>query len=223
MPRIASIRRRWVLDLLTGKKLTQEEIAALEAKKKEREARCKHRPTVSRSSRRRFSLHSSKPYRCKASRGNGDEGTRQMKKLTLTVLAVGLAALQPFANAQFGSGVVFDPTQAGHAVTQSRTKRRPSPTKLARLSKANKSSPIPSRLQRRPCKPTTSRSSNTTSPPDDPRARMLYARFLSPLLTCYSCSKSRIPMQFDGWLNSANTGRAPHPRTNKLAFRTPTT
>ena len=28
-------------DLLTGKKLTQEEIAALEAKKREREARCK--------------------------------------------------------------------------------------------------------------------------------------------------------------------------------------
>ena len=28
-------------DLLTGKKLTQEEIAALEAKKKERDARCK--------------------------------------------------------------------------------------------------------------------------------------------------------------------------------------
>ena len=28
-------------DLLTGKKLTQEEIAALEAKKKEREARCR--------------------------------------------------------------------------------------------------------------------------------------------------------------------------------------
>ena len=28
-------------DLLTGKKLTQEDIAALEAKKKEREARCK--------------------------------------------------------------------------------------------------------------------------------------------------------------------------------------
>ncbi len=42
-----------------------------------------------------------------------------MKKLTLTVLAVGFAAaLQPFANAQFGSGIVFDPTQAGHAVTQ---------------------------------------------------------------------------------------------------------
>jgi hypothetical protein len=30
-------------DLLTGKKMSQEEIAALEAKKKEREARCKPR------------------------------------------------------------------------------------------------------------------------------------------------------------------------------------
>ena len=40
-----------------------------------------------------------------------------MKKLTLTVLAVGFAAaLQPFANAQFGSGIVFDPTQSGGGV-----------------------------------------------------------------------------------------------------------
>ena len=42
-----------------------------------------------------------------------------MKKLTLTVLAVGFAAaLQPLANAQFGSGIVFDPTQSGHAIVQ---------------------------------------------------------------------------------------------------------
>ena len=42
-----------------------------------------------------------------------------MKKLTLTVLAVGFAAaLQPLANAQFGSGIVFDPTQSGHAIAQ---------------------------------------------------------------------------------------------------------
>ena len=67
-----------------------------------------------------------------------------MKKLTLTVLAVGFAAaLQPFANAQFGSGIVFDPTQAGHAVTQIETKNNPSPTKPGRLSRANKSSPTP--------------------------------------------------------------------------------
>jgi hypothetical protein len=47
-----------------------------------------------------------------------------MKKFTLTVLAVGFAALQPFANAQFGSGIVFDPTQAGHAVTQIENEQR---------------------------------------------------------------------------------------------------
>jgi hypothetical protein len=43
-----------------------------------------------------------------------------MKELTLTVFAVGLAAatLQPLANAQFGSGIVFDPTQSAHAVVQ---------------------------------------------------------------------------------------------------------
>ena len=42
-----------------------------------------------------------------------------MKKLILTALAIGLAtAFEPAAHAQFGSGIVFDPTQAGHAVTQ---------------------------------------------------------------------------------------------------------
>src|SRR6202050_1124066 len=48
-----------------------------------------------------------------------------MKKLTLGALAVGLAAtLQPAAHAQFGSGIVFDPTQAGHAVTQIENEQR---------------------------------------------------------------------------------------------------
>ena len=42
-----------------------------------------------------------------------------MKKLILTALAIGLAtALQPAAHAQFGSGIVYDPTQSVHAVTQ---------------------------------------------------------------------------------------------------------
>ena len=42
-----------------------------------------------------------------------------MKKLIVTALAIGLAAaLQPAALAQFGSGIVYDPTQSVHAVTQ---------------------------------------------------------------------------------------------------------
>jgi hypothetical protein len=42
-----------------------------------------------------------------------------MRKMTFISLAIGLAAaLQPIAHAQFGSGIVFDPTQSAHAVVQ---------------------------------------------------------------------------------------------------------
>src|ERR1700686_3833064 len=48
-----------------------------------------------------------------------------MKKPIVAALVVGLAtALQPPAHAQFGSGVVFDPTQAGHAVAQIENEER---------------------------------------------------------------------------------------------------
>ena len=42
-----------------------------------------------------------------------------MKKLILTALAIGITTvLQPAAHAQFGSGIVYDPTQSAHAVVQ---------------------------------------------------------------------------------------------------------
>ncbi len=42
-----------------------------------------------------------------------------MKKLIVTALVVGInAALHPIAHAQFGSGIVYDPTQSAHAITQ---------------------------------------------------------------------------------------------------------
>ncbi len=42
-----------------------------------------------------------------------------MRKMPLSALVVALTlALQPTAHAQFGSGVVFDPTQSAHALTQ---------------------------------------------------------------------------------------------------------
>src|SRR5712664_4874713 len=48
-----------------------------------------------------------------------------MKQLISKALAIGLAvAWQPVAHAQFGSGIVFDPTQAGHAVTQIENEQR---------------------------------------------------------------------------------------------------
>ena len=42
-----------------------------------------------------------------------------MRKMTLIPLAIGVAvALQPAAHAQFGSGIVLDPTQSAHAIVQ---------------------------------------------------------------------------------------------------------
>ena len=42
-----------------------------------------------------------------------------MKKLIVVALALGLAvALPTVAHAQFGSGIVYDPTQSAHAYTQ---------------------------------------------------------------------------------------------------------
>src|SRR6202142_3138266 len=42
-----------------------------------------------------------------------------MRKIIVIFLSMGLAAsLSPIAHAQFGSGVVFDPTQSAHAITQ---------------------------------------------------------------------------------------------------------
>ena len=42
-----------------------------------------------------------------------------MRKMTLISLAIGLAAaFEPIAHAQFGSGIVFDPVQSGHAIVQ---------------------------------------------------------------------------------------------------------
>jgi hypothetical protein len=42
-----------------------------------------------------------------------------MRKLIITILSMGIAVTLPAgAHAQFGSGIVFDPTQSGHAVVQ---------------------------------------------------------------------------------------------------------
>jgi hypothetical protein len=42
-----------------------------------------------------------------------------MRKIIVALLSMGLAGLlPPIAHAQFGSGIVFDPTQSGHAIVQ---------------------------------------------------------------------------------------------------------
>src|SRR6202163_605766 len=132
-----------------------------------------------------------------------------MKKLTLTVLAVGLAVLQPFANAQFGSGVVFDPTQAGHAVTQIKNEEASIANEARQIEQGQQIFTNTVKIA------TTALQAYNVAKQQYELThqmilapRMLYARFLSPtsdLLMLQQISNTYGNSM--GWLNSANTGK----------------
>jgi len=133
-----------------------------------------------------------------------------MKKLILATLTFGLgAALAPFAQAQFGSGVVFDPTQAGHAVTQIRNEEKSIANEVHQLEQGqqiftNTVKIATTALQAyNVAKQQYSLTHQMILAP-----RMLYARFLSPtsdLLMLQQISNTYGNSM--GWLNSANTGK----------------
>ena len=133
-----------------------------------------------------------------------------MKKLVLTTITVGLgAALAPVAQAQFGSGVVFDPTQAGHAVTQIRNEEKSIANEVHQLEQGqqiftNTVKIATTALQAyNVAKQQYSLTHQMILAP-----RMLYARFLSPtsdLLMLQQISNTYGNSM--GWLNSANTGK----------------
>src|ERR1700726_1972593 len=134
---------------------------------------------------------------------------RQMKKLTLTVLAVGFAALQALANAQFGSGVVFDPTQAGHAVTQIKNEEASIANEARQIEQGQQIFTNTVKIAT-----TALQTYNVAKQQYDLThqmilaPRMLYARFLSPtsdLLLLQQISNTYGNSM--GWLNSANTGK----------------
>jgi hypothetical protein len=119
-----------------------------------------------------------------------------VKKLIVTALTIGLAAvLQPAAQAQFGSGIVFDPTQAGHAVTQIEQGQqiftntaKIATTAVQAYNVAKQQYQLTYQMILAP--------------------KMLYSRFLSPtsdLLPLQQISNTYGNSM--GWLNSANTGK----------------
>src|SRR6266404_3962440 len=135
---------------------------------------------------------------------------RQMKKLILTALAVGFAAaLQPAANAQFGSGVVFDPTQAGHAVTQIKNEEASIANEVHQIEQGQQIFTNTVKIA------TTALQAYNVAKQQYELThqmilapRMLYARFLSPtsdLLLLQQISNTYGNSM--GWLNSANTGK----------------
>ena len=132
-----------------------------------------------------------------------------MKKLIFTVLALGFGAtLQPIAHAQFGSGVVFDPTQAGHAVTQIENEERSIANEAKQIEQGQQIFTNTVKIA------TTALQAYNVAKQQYELAhemilapRILYARFLSPTSDLMMLQQiSNTYGNSMGWLNSANTG-----------------
>jgi len=132
-----------------------------------------------------------------------------MKKLILAVLAVGNAvSWLPTANAQFGSGIVFDPTQSGHAITQIEHEEQSIANQAQQIEQGQQIFTNTVKIAM-----TALQTYNTVKQQYQLTRqmvlapRMLYARFLSPtsdLLMLRQISNTYGNSM--GWLNSTNTG-----------------
>ena len=150
-----------------------------------------------------------------------------MNRLLVTALAFGLAtSLQPAAHAQFGSGIVFDPTQAGHAVTQIENEERSIANEAQQIEQGQQIFTNTVKIA------TTALQAYNVAKQQYELAhqmilapRMLYARFLSPTTDLMMLQQiSNTYGNSMGWLNSANTGNGAAaayqqvsvPRTNNV-------
>ena len=133
-----------------------------------------------------------------------------MKKLIVTALAIGLvAAFQPPANAQFGSGIVYDPTQSAHAITQIEREERSISNQFQQIEQGQQIFSNTVKIA------TTALQAYNVAKQQYNLVhqmilapRMLYFRFLSPtsdLLLLQQISNTYGNSM--GWLNSANTGK----------------
>ena len=133
-----------------------------------------------------------------------------MKKLIVTALAFALAAaLQPAAHAQFGSGIVYDPTQSAHAITQIEHEERSISNQLQQIEQGQQIFSNTVKIA------TTALQAYNVAKQQYNLVhqmilapRMLYSRFLSPTSDLILLQQiSNTYGNSMGWLNSANTGK----------------
>ena len=133
-----------------------------------------------------------------------------MKKLIVTALSIALAAaLQPAAHAQFGSGIVYDPTQSAHAITQIEQEERSISNQFRQIEQGQQIFTNTVKIA------TTALQAYNVAKQQYNLVhqmilapRMLYSRFLSPtsdLLLLQQISNTYGNSM--GWVNSANTGK----------------
>ena len=135
---------------------------------------------------------------------------KKVKKLIVTALSIGLAAaLQPAAHAQFGSGIVYDPTQSAHAIVQIEHEERSISNQFQQIEQGQQIFTNTVKIA------TTALQAYNVAKQQYNLVhqmilapRMLYSRFLSPtsdLLLLQQISNTYGNSM--GWLNSANTGK----------------
>ena len=135
---------------------------------------------------------------------------KKVNKLIVTALSIGLAAaFQPAAHAQFGSGIVYDPTQSVHAITQIEHEEQSISNQFQQIEQGQQIFTNTVKIA------TTALQAYNVAKQQYNLVhqmilapRMLYSRFLSPtsdLLLLQQISNTYGNSM--GWLNSANTGK----------------
>jgi hypothetical protein len=132
-----------------------------------------------------------------------------MRKLILTSLAVGFfASLQPAAHAQFGSGIVLDPTQSAHALTQIENEGKSLQNEATQIENGTQIFTNTVKIAS-----TALQTYNTVQEQYDLYHQMmlaptmLYSRFLSPRTDLMMMQQVSNPYGNSmGWLSASNTG-----------------
>src|ERR1700691_4734138 len=132
-----------------------------------------------------------------------------MRKISLSALAIVLAtALQPAAHAQFGSGIVYDPTQSAHALVQIENEGRSLQNEATQIETGTQIFTNTVKIAT-----TALQTYNTVQQQYNlyrqmmNSPQMLYSRFLSPrsdLMLMQQVSNTYGNSM--GWLNASNTG-----------------
>ena len=132
-----------------------------------------------------------------------------MKRFMLTV-TLSLCAGAPAAHAQFGSGIVFDPTQSGHAIVQIENEAKSLENEATQIENGTKIFTNTVKIAT-----TALQTYNTVQQQYNlyrqmmNSPQMLYSRFLSPrsdLMLMQQVSNTYGNSM--GWLNASNTGNA---------------
>jgi hypothetical protein len=132
-----------------------------------------------------------------------------MRKLILTALAIGLTvSWQPAAHAQFGSGIVLDPTQSAHALTQIENEGKSLQNEATQIENGTQIFTNTVKIAS-----TALQTYNTVQQQYNLyhqmilAPKMLYSRFLSPTTDLRMLQQiSNTYGNSAGWVNSANTG-----------------